>query len=116
MKLVMQNQVTVPAGSTISNVLSGQKYERPPMPSIATLYACGSAAGLSTTMNIGGLANTDDIAVNDQNRLPVVPDDLLSTDMEAPEGALMQLSVTNNDPSNNLDFFWRVELDGPVDM
>jgi hypothetical protein len=114
MKLVMQGVTTIAAGTTDPDVLSGQKYNRPPMNAIATLYCTGSALGLTAEMNINGLANTDKIAVNDQNRFPVVPDDLLSTDMEAPQGGLMQLSVTNNDPTNNLDFFWRVELDDAV--
>lgn len=110
MKVMMQFDVSVPANSTIQNVVSGQRYERCPFPAaIGALYATGSAAGLQCELNVGGQSVTAPISVNTNNRVPLVPDDLCLDGFEALTGNLVQLSVTNT-TAGALTFRWKIEL------
>jgi len=109
MKVVMQGATSVAANSTVNNVLSGEKYERPPGDALGALYATGSAAGLTCELNVNGAAVSDTLTVNTQNRLPVVPDDLVIDEWEAPQGGLIQLQASNS-TGGALTFNWRVEL------
>lgn len=115
MRVVMQNSVSIGAGATNENVLSGQRYERSPFPALGGLYVCGSATGLTAELNVGGRSVTPPTAVNTQNRFPVVPDDSLVTDWEANEGELIQVRGVNT-TAGALTLFWRVELDDASEM
>lgn len=110
MKVCMQNSVSVAANTTVPNVLTGQRYERPPFNAFGSLYAAGSAAGLTAEINVGGRSVTPPTGVNAQNRFPVVPDDLLIDGWEAVQDQLVQLTVVNT-TGGALTFFWRVELE-----
>lgn len=109
MKVVMQGSNSIAANTTNNNVLTGQKYERPPGSAIGALYLAGSALGLTAELNVGGNAVSDTLTVSAQNRLPVVPDDLAIDEWEAPEGELIQLKIANT-TAGALTIFWRVEL------
>jgi len=109
MTLTMQSSVSVAANSTNSNVLSGERYERSPFTALGNLYCTGSALGLTQELNVGGVSVTPPIKVNAQNRLPVVPDDILVDGFETFEGKLLQLTVSNTTGAA-LTFFWRVDL------
>ena len=109
MKVCMQSSVSVAANATNNNILSGQRYERPPFNSYGTLYACGSAAGLTAEINVGGRSVTPAINVGTQNHFPIVPDDMLIDSWEAVKDQLIQITVANT-TGGALTFFWRVEL------
>jgi hypothetical protein len=109
MKLSMQGYQLVGIGATVDNILTGQRYERAPMAAIGSLYTCGSAAGLTAELNVGGISVTPPTTVNAQNRYPVVPDDVLVDEWEVLEGRLIQVTVVNT-TGGALGFFWRVEL------
>jgi len=109
MKVVMQGTDSIAANSTNSNVLTGQKYERSPGNALGACYNTGSATGLLASLNVGGIAVSDTINVGSANRTPVVPDDLLVDDWEAPEGDLIQLQVENT-TAGALAYQWRIEL------
>ena len=110
MKFVMQGVVTVPDGETIQNILTGQRYERPPADCFGTVYCCGSDLGFTAEINVSGRSISPPVTVNDQNRLPVVPDDMLIDSFEIIKDGLIQLTVAN--PTNgDLDFYLRVELE-----
>jgi len=110
MIVVMQGSDSVPANGKINNVLSGAKYERPPFDADGALYGCGSALGLFAELNVNGMAVSDKLAVNSQNRFPVVPDDSVIDGWEAPAGGLIQLGVSNTTTAA-LSFFWKIELE-----
>jgi len=110
MKVLMQGTTSIAANSTNKNVLTGEKYERPPANAIGTVYITGSATGLDATVNVGGLAVTDNLTVNAQNRSPVVPDDLLIDGWDAVENQLIQLQIANT-TGGALTAQWRVILD-----
>jgi hypothetical protein len=60
------------------------------------LFATGSAVGLSHSLFVGNDNPIENSQVNAQNRFPVVPDDLVNTDViEAGASEQLQLAVTN---------------------
>ncbi len=106
----MQGNQSVAANTTVANVLSGERYERVPFDAIGSLFAAGSAAGLTLELNVGGISVSPPTKVNAQNRLPVVPDDELVNGWEAPEGKLIQLTCVNTS-AGALTINWKVELE-----
>ena len=60
-----------------------------------TLLATGSAAGLEHSFFVGQDNPMETSAVNANNRIPIVPDDAVMTDVEAMSGEQLQLQVTN---------------------
>jgi len=110
MNVTMQDSVSVAANGTNTNVISGQRYDRAPFDAVGNLYCTGSALGLTAELNLGGVSVTPPTKVNAQNRLPVVPDDILVQGWEAPNGKLVQLTVVNT-TAGALTFFWRIDLE-----
>lgn len=109
-KSVVQLAVSVAANTTTENVLSGNRFERSPFQiAQGALYCTGSAAGLNAELNVGGRSITPRTTVNAQNRLPVVPDDLLVGDWIASSGELIQITVQNT-TGGALTFNFRMEL------
>lgn len=110
MIVTMQRSTSIAANSTNDNVLTGQKYERPPFPAMGDLYHTGSAVGLKAALNVGGAAITDTVDVGARNTVPVVPDDLMTGGWGVMQGLLIQLSVENT-TGGALTYFWRVDLE-----
>ncbi len=110
MKFTMQSSVSVGANATNDSVLSAQRYVKPPFNALGTLFCTGSALGLTAELNVGGRSVTTPCAVNAQNRLPVVPDDVLVDGFEAVQEQLIQLTVVNT-TGGALTFFWRIDLE-----
>jgi hypothetical protein len=109
-KVAVQLAVVVLANTTTENVLQGNRYERSPFLALGSIFAAGSAAGLQAEVNIGGRSVTPPTTVNAQNRLPVVPDDLLVNDWLAEPGELIQIRVQNT-TAGNLTFNFKMELE-----
>ena len=110
MIVTMQDSVSVGANSTVSNVVSGQRYDRSPFDAIGNLYCTGSAVGCTAELNIGGVSVTPPTKVGSQARYPVVPDDILVQGWEAPNGKLIQITVVNTTGAA-ITFYWRVDLE-----
>lgn len=110
--MVDQLTTTILANATNNNVNSGRTFERAPTLVQGRLYCAGSAAGLTCALTVGTQTVTPATAVNAQNRLPVVPDDML-TDFIAQPGELIQITVVNT-TAGNLDFNHRIEMDEVV--
>lgn len=109
MQVVMQSSTVFGAAGTNENALTGQRYERPPFDAMGDLYIAGSAINLLTAeLNVSGVSVTPPTNVSGQNRLPIVPDDLLVGDWEAPSNGLIQLRLV---ASAAATAFWRVELE-----
>lgn len=106
----LQNNTTVGANAIVSNTLAGQLYERPPYNCYGTLYVTGSATGLFAQINVNSVAISDEVAVNLQNRVPVVPDDMLMAGWEAPAGGLIQLKFRNS-TGGSLTASWKILLE-----
>jgi len=111
MNVTMQGKVAVAAAATNNNVLSGQRYERCPFQAaVGTIMTTGSAAGMICELNVGGTSVTAPLEVNANNRMPIVPDDVLSTGWEVVENKLIQLTATNT-TGGSLTLFWRIDLE-----
>jgi len=106
----MQSSSSIGANATVSNTLSGQLYERPPYDCYGTLFVTGSATGLFAQINVNSVAVSDEVAMNAQNRIPVVPDDMLMTGWEAPAGGLIQLKFRNS-TGGALTAAWKITLE-----
>jgi hypothetical protein len=115
MDLIMQDVTAVGANATNNNVVTGLRYERAPMDCMGQLYVNGSATGLKCELNVGGVAVTELIKVNAQNRLPVIPDDVLVPGFEVPAGALIQVKIQNV-TAGSLDASWKVVLSPIADL
>jgi hypothetical protein len=112
MKVLMQGSEVFGAAGTVQNVLAGERYERPPFMAVGDLYGSASAINLVTSeLNVGGFSVTGQIEVGAQNRLPLVPDDLLIGYWPVEVGQLIQLRAT---ASAAATFFWRVDLEQGV--
>jgi hypothetical protein len=106
----MQANTTVGANASVATTLNGQLYERPPYNCYGTLFVTGSATGLFAQINVNSVAASDEVAVNTQNRVPVVPDDMLMTGWEAPAGGLIQLKFRNS-TGGALTGSWKILLE-----
>lgn len=93
--VTMRTEVAVAANGQTDNVFSGKRFERAPFPAFLTLLDTGSAAGLTRELNVGGRSITPADVVNTGNRVPVVPDDLVVSDVEVYPGELIQVTVRN---------------------
>jgi len=105
-----QRLITVGAGLVLENALAGRRFERAPFLCKGALYATGSTVGLLAELNIGGRSVSPAINVNGENRLPIVPDDLLFADWVAQPNELIQVTISN--PTiGDLDIAFKIELE-----
>jgi len=74
----MTDRQTVALNATVQNVLAGKIFEFAQRPSVLRLYATAAAIGLNVSFVVGSRVIVDDQEVNAQNRMPLVPDDLLA--------------------------------------
>lgn len=105
-----QLSTAIAAGATNSNVNQGRRFERAPALVRGALYCTGSAAGLTCELNVGTRSETPATTVNAQNRLPVVPDDVLVAEFYAAPGELIQITVVNT-TGGALTFNHRIDLE-----
>ncbi len=114
MKVTMQGSEVFAAAGSVQNVLTGERYERPPFNAIGDLYEQGSAINLLTTeLNVGGYSNTSLLEVGGQNRLPIVPDDILIGGWQVLFSQLIQLTANSNAAST---LFWRIDLEQAIQV
>jgi hypothetical protein len=73
----MTDRQSVAANTSVANALSGKVHEFLGRPSKVRLYGAASAVGLNMSFLIGSQSFCQDQEVNAQNRLPIVPDDLV---------------------------------------
>jgi hypothetical protein len=113
--ILFTNQIDVPANSTIQNVLQnlGARVRTIPQGySFArlTLFATGEAAGLQLSFFVGSRNPIETSVVNALNRIPIVPDDLIATDMFGTGNDQLQLQATNT-TGGALFLFFRLEVE-----
>lgn len=75
--MMMTDRQSVAANTTIPNACSGKSAEFIKEPSVVRLSSSASAVGLNMTLIIGEEVVLDDQEVNAQNRMPIVPDDIV---------------------------------------
>lgn len=75
---IMTDTQSILANATVQNVIAGKTHEFITEPSVVTIGATGSAAGLFATLIVGDELVIDDQAIPPTNRFPVMPDDILA--------------------------------------
>ncbi len=73
----MTDRQSVAANATVVNVYAGNLNEFLQSNSLVNLYASAAAVGLNLTLIVGDEIFLDDQEVSAQNRMPLVPDDLV---------------------------------------
>lgn len=105
---VMTDSLSVAANAVSANVLAGLLYEFLPANAKVALFATGSAIGLRVTLNIGGEQIVDDSGISIQNRVPIIPDDLVVAD-GGRRGERMILRFRNTTGAA-LTAFWTLQV------
>lgn len=91
---MIKGEVSVPANSTIENVISGSTYERLPWPSWLEIGLVGSATGLLCTVQSGTDVLLEEAPISIQNRFAIYPEDFDLTDAVT-AGDLLKIKVRN---------------------
>jgi len=73
----MTDRQSVAANATVQNVFAGNLNEFLQSNSLVNLYASAAAVGLNVTLIVGDEIFLDDQEVSAQNRMPLVPEDLV---------------------------------------
>lgn len=110
---IIQDSISVGAGATNTNVLSGKTFERVPADSqqvFMTLKDSGSATGLQRAFNVGGSIEVERGLVSATNRVPQLKD-TVGEDVEGFGGDLLQLSVENT-TAGALTYFYSLAIEG----
>jgi len=112
MALVIQDSVAVAANTTDNNVLSGKRNATIDnnVAGLVTVYATGSAAGLTMDFFAGKRNAIERSAMNTQNRFPVKPDDAIAGGILAAPGDELSMPVENT-TGGALTFFYRIEVE-----
>lgn len=93
--IVVDQEVSVAASGRADNALDNTDLERAPFSGVLSIMETGSAAGLRSSLTVGQDSVFSRRFVNTNNRAPVVPDDLVITDIEVNEGQTIRLPVDN---------------------
>ncbi len=105
----MTDRQSVAANTTTSNVVAGKLYEFVAQPSVVRFYGAASAVGLNITALVGGISIVQDQEVSAQNRMPIVPDDLIAS-VAAPAGSRIVL-LWRNTTGGAITAFSRVDVE-----
>jgi hypothetical protein len=74
----MTDRQSVALNAVVANAISGKTHEFIKEPSIVRYYGSASAVGLFTTFIVGDEIVVEDQELNAQNRMPIVPDDVVA--------------------------------------
>lgn len=101
------------AGAVDTQILDGNRYERPPVPSKMKLFMTASAAGLLRRVEVDTSTLAPPSTIPPANRTPQDPFDLSIAGIEVPDDNQILVPVSN--PTGGpLTLFWRMELEEMV--
>lgn len=103
-----QRFVSVPA-SSIVQILSGLRFERPITNSLLTFFASASALGLNGEVFVDGVSVAPALPIGATNRMPLNPYDKFIEDIEVETDKLIEIRITNTS-GGALNFFWKTHL------
>lgn len=109
-KRVTGTTQSIAAGAVNIQILSGNRYERPPVPSRLKVFMTASAAGLLRRVEVDTNTLAPDSSIPPANRTPQDPFDLSVAGIEVPDDKQILLPVSN--PTGGaITLFWRTELE-----
>lgn len=91
---VIQRAVSVPANSTVENLVAGSQFEFARRASVLSIGLIGAAAGLNAVINNGGDVVAEQFPVNNVARWPIIPDDFVFNSVSQPNDRL-SITATN---------------------
>jgi len=98
--------VNVAANTVSANQLAGLLYEFLDRRAKVLLSAASSAVGLNVTWLIGGVAVLQDTPVSQANRFPILPDDILTSEI----GVGRMILTFRNTTGGALTVNWAVDV------
>jgi len=108
-KRVTGSTISIAAGAVDVQILDGNRYERPPVPSMLKVFMTASAAGLTRRVEVDTSTIAPPSTITPANRTPQDPFDLSVAGIEVPDDKQILLPVSN--PTGGaLTLFWRTEL------
>lgn len=108
-KRVTGNVASIAAGAVDTQLLDGNRYERPPVASQVRIFMTGSAAGLTRRVEVGTDTVAPPSAISPANRTPQDPMDLSVAGVQVPKDTQALLPVSN--PTGGaISVFWRAEF------
>lgn len=108
-KRVTGSTVAIAAGAVDTQVLDGNRYERPPVPSVLSVYMTASATGLTRRVDVDTETIAPPSTIPPANRTPQDPFDLSVAGIEVPQDKLILLPISNP-TAGPITVFWRTEL------
>lgn len=106
---IMTDRQSVLANATVGNVLTGKLHEFLSRPSVVRVYGTASAVGLNITFLLGGRSIMQDQEISSQNRMPIVPDDIVCQGV-GNQGDRLILSLRNT-TGGAITAFSRVDVE-----
>jgi hypothetical protein len=108
-KRVTGSTVSIGAGAVDTQILDGNRYERPPVPSMLKVFMTASASGLLRRVEVDTSTIAPPSSIVPANRTPQDPNDLSVQGIEVPNDKQILIPVSN--PTGGaLTLFWRIEL------
>lgn len=108
--LSKQLSVSIAANTTNPSLFGQTRFEYASVNGFLNIYLNGSALGLTARLIIGSNEVIESSQVNAQNRMPVVPDDLLFGGIQVRAGQRITLEVSNT-TAGALTAFARLEME-----
>jgi len=81
MPRMQEGNLSVAANSTSTNRVAGLTHEFLDRPAQIILAAAAAAVGLVTSLLVAGVALVDDQSVSQANRFPIIPDDIIASEV-----------------------------------
>jgi len=78
---MQEGNLSVAANSTSTNRVAGLTHEFLDRPAQIILAAAAAAVGLVTSLLVAGVALVDDQSVSQANRFPIIPDDIIASEV-----------------------------------
>jgi len=108
-RVQQRGPVAIAANAVDVQLLSGLKYERPPVPSILRLLMTASAVGLNRQVYVDTDRIAPPSALVPNNRVPQDPFDTSVNNIEVPNDKEIQVPVSNS-TAGILNVFWKEKL------
>lgn len=108
-KRVTGTTQTIAIGAVDTQIMDGNRYERPPVPSKMKVFMSASSAGLIRRVEVDTQTIAPPSSIPPSNRTPQDPFDLSVAGIEVPDDKLILLPVSNP-TAGAITLFWRVEL------
>src|SRR5687768_10114631 len=109
-RVTMADATAVAANSSSLNAFRDSAYVRAPFNGFISIYATGSATGREGQLMVAGQLVIERQGLNTNNRVPIVPEDIIVSDVPVLEGQLIQWSVFNT-TAGSLTPRTRVEIE-----